>query len=263
MAFPLFVQEIDKYGAARITLTRAEVHNAFNEALIAELTAALAGLAEDPRVRVVVLAAQGPSFSAGADLNWMKAMASYSRAENLEDARRLARLMRSLNELPKPTVALVQGPAYGGGVGLIACCDVVVAVEEAKFCLSEVKLGLIPAVISPYVVATIGEAAARRYFLTAETFSSWEAQRLGLVHEVVDRGALETRGRQVIDALLQGGPAAQSAAKDLVFAVAGRSVDDALVEETAGRIATLRASDEGREGIAAFLEKRRPTWRTD
>lgn len=263
MANPLFVQEIDKRGTARITLTRAEVHNAFNEALIAELTAALDGVAQDPRVRVVVLAAQGPSFSAGADLNWMKAMASYSRAENVEDARRLARLMRTLNGLPKPTVALVQGPAFGGGVGLVACCDIAIAVEEARFCLSEVKLGLIPAVISPYVIATIGEAAARRYFLTAEAFSSWEAQRLGLVHEVVDRGALESRGRQIVDALLQGGPSAQRAAKDLVFAVADRRLDEALMEETAGRIAELRASAEGREGVAAFLEKRRPNWRAD
>lgn len=263
MPFPLFVQEFDERGIARITLTRAEVHNAFNEALIAELTAALDGVAQDPRVRVVVLAAQGPSFSAGADLNWMKAMAGYSRAENVEDARRLARLLRTLNELPKPTVALVQGPAFGGGVGLVACCDIVIAVEDAKFCLSEVKLGLIPAVISPYVVATIGEAAARRYFLSAEAFSAWEAQRLGLVHEVVDRGALESRGRQMVDALLQGGPSAQQAAKELVFAVAGRSPDAALIEETAGRIADLRASDEGREGIAAFLEKRKPAWRAD
>jgi methylglutaconyl-CoA hydratase len=263
MANPLFVQEIDKRGTARITLTRAEVHNAFNEALIAELTAALDGIAQDARVRVVVLAAQGPSFSAGADLNWMKAMASYSRAENVEDARRLARLMRTLNGLPKPTLALVQGPAFGGGVGLVACCDIVIAVEEAKFCLSEVKLGLIPAVISPYVIATIGEAAARRYFLTAEAFSSWEAQRLGLVHEVVDRSALESRGRQIVEALLQGGPVAQQAAKDLVFSVAGRHPDEALIEETAGRIAELRASEEGREGIAAFLEKRRPNWRAD
>ena len=261
MTYPLFVQEIDKQGVARITLTRAEVHNAFNEALIAELTAALDGVAQDPRVRVVVLAAQGPSFSAGADLNWMKAMAAASHAENLEDARRLAHLLRTLNGLPKPTMALVQGPAYGGGVGLVACCDVVVAVEEAKFCLSEVKLGLIPAVISPYVVGTIGEAAARRYFLTAEAFSSWEAQRLGLVHEVVDRSGLETRGRQIVDALLQGGPAALHAAKDLVFAVAGRRIDEALIEETAGRIAALRVSEEGREGITAFLEKRRPNWR--
>lgn len=260
MAFPLFVQEIDDNGVTRITLTRAEVHNAFNEALIAELTAALEGAARDPRVRVVVLAAQGRSFSAGADLNWMQAKAGYSRAENREDARRLARLMWTLNSLPKPTVALVQGAAYGGGVGLVACCDVVIAVEEAKFCLSEVKLGLIPAVISPYVIATIGESAARRYFLTAETFSAWEAQRLGLVHEVVDRGALDARGRQVVDALLQGGPAAQRAAKDLVFAVSGRRPDEALVEDTAARIAELRASEEAREGVSAFLEKRKPGW---
>ena len=263
MPFPLFVQEIDEHGAARITLTRSEVHNAFNEALVAELTAALDGLAQDERARVVVLSAQGPSFSAGADLNWMKAMAGYSHPENLEDARRLARLMRALNDLPKPTVALVQGPAYGGGVGLVACCDIVIAVEEAKFCLSEVKLGLIPAVISPYVVSTIGEAAARRYFLTAEAFSAWEAQRLGLVHEVVERGGLETRGRQIVNALLQGGPTAQRAAKDLVFSVSGRRLDDGLVEETATRIAGLRASEEGREGIAAFLEKRKPNWQTD
>lgn len=264
MAFPLFVQEIDKSGVARITLTREEVHNAFNEVLIAELTAALDGIGQDPRVRVLVLAAQGRSFSAGADLNWMKAMAGYGRAENVEDARRLARLMRSLNNLPKPTLALVQGSAFGGGVGLVACCDIVLAVEEARFCLSEVRLGLIPAIISPYVVAKIGEGAARRYFVTAEAFSAWEAERLGLVHEVVDRRTLETRGRQVVDAILEGGPGAQSAAKDLVFSVVGRSPsDDSLIEETANRIAELRASKEGREGISAFLEKRRPDWREE
>ncbi len=264
MTYPLFVQEIDKRGIARITLTREEVHNAFNEVLIAELTAALDGIGQDDRVRAVVLAAQGRSFSAGADLNWMKSMAGYSRAENVDDARRLARLMRTLNGLAKPTLALVQGAAYGGGVGLIACCDVVLAVEEAKFCLSEVKLGLIPAVISPYVVAKIGESAARRYFITAEPFSAWEAERLGLVHEVVDRRALEVRGRQVIDALLEGGPAAQRAAKDLIFAVSHRALsDDNLVEDTASRIAELRASEEGREGILAFLEKRRPNWREE
>ena len=264
MTYPLFVQEIDERGTARITLTREEVHNAFNEVLIAELTAAPDGIGQDPRVRVVVLAAQGSSFSAGADLNWMKAMAGYSRAENAEDARRLARLMRTLNTLPKPTLALVQGPAYGGGVGLVACCDIVIAVEEARFCLSEVKLGLIPAVISPYVAAKIGEAAARRYFLTAEAFSAWEAERLGLVHEVVDRRALGVRGRQIVDALLEGGPEAQRAAKELVFSVSGRATsDDGLIEETAQRIAELRASEEGREGIAAFLEKRRPNWREE
>jgi len=264
MTYPLFVQEIDKRGVARITLTREEVHNAFNEVLIAELTAALDGVGQDSRVRVVVLAAQGRSFSAGADLNWMKAMAGYSRAENVEDARRLARLMRTLNGLPKPTLALVQGSAFGGGVGLVACCDIVLAVEEARFCLSEVKLGLIPAVISPYVVAKIGASAARRYFLTAEPFSAWEAERLGLVHEVVDRRALEVRGRQVVDALLEGGPAAQRAAKELVYSLAGRPPsEEKLIEETAGRIADLRASEEGREGISAFLEKRKPDWRED
>ncbi len=263
MMSPFFVQAIDPRGVARITLTRSDVHNAFNEVLIAELTTALEGLRDDDRVRVVALAAQGRSFSAGADLNWMKSMAGFSETENHEDALNLARLMQTLNDLPKPTLALVQGSAYGGGVGLVACCDVVVAVEEAKFCLSEVKLGLIPAVISPYVVAAIGEAAARRYFLTAEPFSSWEAQRLGLVHEVVEPGRLEQKGRQIITALLEGGPKAQAAAKDLIFATTRTAADDDLIEETASRIAALRASDEGREGITAFLEKRRPNWQED
>ena len=260
MTFPLFVEEIDQHGVARITLTRSEIHNAFNDVLIAELTAALEGLSADKRVRLLILRAQGRSFSAGADLNWMKAMAGFSEAENREDAMRLARLMQTLNELPLPTVALVQGSAYGGGVGLVACCDIVIAVEEAKFCLSEVKLGLIPAVISPYVIAAIGEAAARRYFLTAEAFSAWEAQRLGLVHEVVDRASLEQRGRQITDALLKGGPKAQAAAKDLIFRCSKSLADTSMIEETAARIAALRASDEGREGINAFLEKRSPDW---
>ncbi|NIA72014.1 enoyl-CoA hydratase/isomerase family protein [Pelagibius litoralis] len=263
MTSPFFVQAIDPRGVARITLTRSEVHNAFNDVLIAELTAVLEGLSRDDRVRLVVLSAQGRSFSAGADLNWMKAMAGFSEAENRDDALRLARLMQCLNELPKPTLALVQGAAYGGGVGLVACCDIVVAAEEAKFCLSEVKLGLTPAVISPYVVAAIGEAAARRYFLTAEAFSAWEAQRLGLVHEVVEGPALEQKGRQIAAALLDGGPKAQTAAKDLIFAVSKTGAQDVLIEETARRIAAVRASDEGREGITAFLEKRRPGWQED
>ena len=260
MTLPFFVEEIDQRGVARITLTRSEVHNAFNEVLIAELTAALAGLGDDERVRLLVLRAQGRSFSAGADLNWMKAMAGFSEAENHEDAMRLARLMQTLNDLPVPTIALVQGSAFGGGVGLVACCDIVIAAEEAKFCLSEVKLGLIPAVVSPYVIAAIGEAAARRYFLTAEPFSAWEAQRLGLVHEVVDRASLEQKGRQMIDALLMGGPKAQAAAKDLIFKVSRSTAGSSLIEETANSIATLRASAEGREGITAFLEKRSPDW---
>ena len=260
MTAPLFLEEIDHGGAARITLTRADVHNAFNDTLIAKLTAALEGMGSDPRVRIVVLAAQGRSFSAGADLNWMKAMAVNSEAENLEDAQKLATLMKTLNELPKPTIALVQGAAYGGGVGLAACCDITLAAEEARFCLSEVKLGLIPAVISPYVIAAIGEKAARRYFLSGEPFSAWEAQRLGLVQEVVPARDLESTCRQVVDALMAGGPAAQAAAKELIFAVSRGAMGDGLIDETAKRIALIRAGAEGKEGVTAFLEKRKPGW---
>lgn len=263
MLKPLFMEEIGEDGVAWITLTRPEVHNAFNDTLIAELTVALEGIGTDERVRVVVLEAKGRSFSAGADLNWMQRMTGYSREENLRDARALARLMRTLDELPKPTMALVQGPAFGGGVGLIACCDIAIAAETAHFCLSEVKLGLIPAVIAPYVVAAIGERAARRYFLSAETFGSRDALRLGLVHEVVADEALGDAGKRVLKALRQGGLQAQVAAKALIRAVAKRPVDDALVDDTARRIARVRASDEAREGIAAFLAKRKPDWARD
>jgi methylglutaconyl-CoA hydratase len=244
-------------------LTRPEVHNAFNDTLITELTTVLGGLGTDERVRAVVLSARGRSFSAGADLNWMKRMSEYSDEENLKDARRLADLMRTLYELPKPTIALVQGPAYGGGVGLVACCDVAIAAETANFCLSEVTLGLIPAVISPYVVAAIGERPARRYFLTAEKITAREARRIGLIHETVADEALQDTGRRVIRALLKGGPQAQVAAKDLVLAVTGRTIDDDLVEDTADRIARIRASEEAKEGITAFLEKRKPKWIAD
>ena len=263
MEEPLFMEEVGGKGVARITLTRANVHNAFNDILIAELTRSLEGLASDRRVRAVVLAAQGRSFSAGADLKWMKRMAGYGREENLTDARALAGLMRTLNELPKPTLALVQGSAFGGGVGLVACCDIALVAQTASFSLSEVKLGLIPAVISPYVVAKIGQSAARRYFLTAERFSAEEALRIGLVHEVVPDEQLEGRGERRIKALLEGGPEAQAAAKELVRAVAGRPLDEALAEDTAGRIATVRAGAEAREGIAAFLAKRKPDWSTE
>lgn len=263
MQQPLFFEEVGDDGVARLTLTRAEVHNAFNDQLIAELTQALQGLESDRRVRVVVLAAEGKSFSAGADLNWMKSMAGYSEQENLEDSRKLAGLMRTLNDLEKPTVALVQGSAFGGGVGLIACCDIKLSVESAKFALTEVKLGLIPSVISPYVVAAIGQRAARRYFLTGEPISATEACELGLIHQVVGFDDLETRGEEVVELLLEAGPKAQAAAKDLVFAVAERPVDDALVEETARRIAAIRVSAEGQEGLAAFFEKRRPNWIPD
>ncbi len=263
MAEPMFLEAIDEAGVARVTLNRPEVHNAFNDDLIAELTAALMRLEQDPEVRAVVLAAEGKSFSAGADLNWMKRMAGYSEEENRADARGLAGLMRTLNELAKPTIALVQGAAYGGGVGLVACCDIAIAATRASFCLSEVKLGLIPAVISPYVIAAIGERASRRYFVTAERFDAETALRLALVQEVVAPEELEAAGRRVLEALLAGGPEAQAAAKRLVRDMAGRPIDDALVEDTARRIAEVRAGGEAREGVSAFLEKRRPSFADD
>lgn len=260
MLRPLFLEEIDDHGIARITLTRPEVHNAFNDTLVAELTTVLEGLGTDERVRAVLLSAKGRSFSAGADLNWMQRMAGNSEKDNLEDARALAGLMRTLNELPKPTLALVQGATFGGGVGLVACCDIAIAAETANFSLSEVKLGLIPSVIGPYVMAAIGERAARRYFLSAETFTAREAHRLGLIHEVVADEALEDAGKRVIKAIFKGGPNAQVAAKSLILSLANRPIDDKLVEDTAVRIARLRASDEARDGVAAFLEKRKPEW---
>lgn len=263
MLQPLFLEEIDDDGVAWIVLTRPEVHNAFNDTLIAELTTVLDGLGTDDRVRIVVLSAQGRSFSAGADLKWMHRMSGYSEKENLKDARALAGLMRTLNALPKPTLAQIQGPAIGGGVGLVACCDIAIAAETANFCFSEVKLGLIPAVIAPYAIRAMGERAARRYFLSAETFSAREALAMGLVHQVVPDEALEDAGKRMIRALLRAGPKAQVAAKDLIFAVSGRPIDDKLVEDTAARIARQRASDEGREGTAAFLHKRKPNWAKD
>lgn len=263
MEEPYFLEEIGDNGVARVTLTRVHVHNAFNDLMIAELARSLAGLESDRRVRVVVLAAQGNSFSAGADLAWMKRMAEYGEAENLEDARALARLMRRLDQLSKPTLALVQGPAFGGGVGLVACCDIALAAESASFCLSEVRLGLIPAAISPYVIAAMGERAARRYFLSAERFSAAEAHRLGLVHEVLPDEQLEARGQRLAEALLAGGPRALKAAKRLIPDVARRPLGEDLVEDTARRIAGLRSGKEAREGIAAFLEKRKPRWRDD
>jgi methylglutaconyl-CoA hydratase len=211
-------------------------------------------------VRVVVLAAEGKSFSAGADLNWMKRMARYSEAENLRDAMQLAGLMRTLDRLHKPTIARVQGAAFGGGVGLVACCDLAVAAREAQFCLSEVLLGLIPAVISPYVVQAIGARAARRYFLTAERFGAEEARRLGLVSEVVDAGNLDETVGAFAAHLVRGGPHAIASAKDLIHAVSDRPIEMPVVEDTARRIAQQRASAEGREGVAAFLEKRPAAW---
>jgi methylglutaconyl-CoA hydratase len=251
---------VSEDGVASVTLNRAEVHNAFNDAIIADLTGTLRRLGDDDRVRTVVLRAEGKSFSAGADLGWMQRMAGYGHAENLADAGALAELMRVLNFLPKPTVARVQGAAFGGGVGLVACCDIAIASDAASFSLSEVRLGLIPAVISPYVVAAIGERAARRYFLTAERFGADEALRIGLVHQVVPADQLDSAVDTILTRLSEGGPAAQRAAKDLIFAVAHRPVDVDLIHDTAERIATIRASSEGCEGLAGFLEKRKPAW---
>jgi methylglutaconyl-CoA hydratase len=256
-------QHTDARGIATLTLNRPERHNAFDDALIAELTAALHALAADAAVRAVVLASTGRSFSAGADLEWMRRMAGHSFAENVADAAGLAAMLHTLDRLPKPTVALVQGPAYGGGVGLVACCDIAIASESASFCLTEVKLGLTPATISPYVVNAIGTRHARRCFTTAEVIPATHARAIGLVHEVVPADGLAQAGENVLAALLQGAPGAQAAAKDLVFLCEGRAVDAALAEQTSHRIAERRASDEGREGIAAFLGKRAPAWRTD
>ena len=228
--------------------------------MIADLTQTFHTLGEDKAVRVVVLQAEGVSFSAGADLAWMQRMAGYSAAENLADAAGLTRLMRTLDRLAKPTVAVVQGAAYGGGVGLVACCDVVVAAETAKFCLSEVKIGLIPAAIGPYVINAIGARQARRYFTTAEVFSAVRACEIGLVHEAVALAGLPAARDAIVASLQQGAPVAQAEAKALVFLCEAARLDDALADETGRRIAGRRASAEGREGLAAFLERRRPSW---
>ena len=248
-------------GVATITMNRPEVHNAFNAEVIESLSEILEDLAGADGVRVVMLTAVGKSFSAGADLNWMKHAAEFTEEENREDARALGEMLRRLNRLPKPTVALVQGSAFGGGVGLMAACDIVVAVRDAAFSLSEVKLGLIPATIAPYVVAAIGERQARRYFLTGERFDGEQAKAIGLVHELVDdQAALVAAGERIIERLFTAAPGALAEAKDLIAAVAGKPIDGHLIDDTARRIAERRAHDEAREGIAAFLEKRRPDW---
>ena len=245
-----------------ITLNRPERHNAFDDAMILDLTEALRSMEAEESVRLVVLSGAGKSFSAGADLAWMKRMAGFTKDESQRDAMGLAALMRTLAHLRKPTIARVHGAAYGGGVGLVACCDVAVASQLATFSLSEARLGLVPAVISPYVIAAIGERAARRFFVTAERFDAAEAWRLGLVHEVTStEEALDEKIGQIADAMLECGPVAQREAKELIRAVAGKPIHSELLQDTAERIARIRSSPEGREGIAAFLEKRRASWR--
>ncbi|WP_427851777.1 enoyl-CoA hydratase-related protein [Stenotrophomonas acidaminiphila] len=248
-------------AVATLHLNRPELHNAFDAGLIATLTAALEAAAADPAVRAVVLAGHGPSFSAGADLQWMRAMAGASQEENRQDALALARLMRTLDELPKPTIARVHGASFGGGVGLVACCDIAIAAEGARFGLTESRLGLLPAVISPYVIAAIGPRQARRWFATGEHFDAADALRMGLVHQVVAADALDAAVQRQLQLIGKAGPVAAAAAKVLVREVHAAGGDrDALDRANAGLIAALRASDEGREGLTAFLEKRPPRW---
>ena len=252
---------VERRGAtAWIRMQRPEVHNAFDAALVAELTAALAEAGADPAIRAVVLTGAGSTFSAGANLNWMRGMAAASEAENREDSLRLAALMRTLAFLPKPTVARVNGSAYGGGVGLVACCDIAIGVEGAKFSLSEVKLGLVPAVISPYVVAAIGARQARRLFVSAEVFDAAEALRIGLLHQCA--ADLDAGVERALHWLGKGGPVAQHEAKRLALRLSGLTEESAAAEDAsnAALIAALRVSPEGQEGLGAFLDKRAPRW---
>ena len=254
------VEVVRDGGVATLWMNRPEVHNAFNAQLIADLSAACRALDADPSVRVVVLAGRGKSFSAGADLNWMKAAGEAGEAENFADAMKLAGMLRTLAEMSKPTIARVHGAALGGGMGLASACDICIAGERALFATSEVKFGIIPSAISPYVIRAIGERQAYRYFQTAERIDARRAAELGLAHEAVASDALDAKVKEVVDALLLGGPKSQSAAKELIRAVANRPLSDAVVEDTARRIASLRVTPEAREGLDAFLSKRPAAW---
>jgi methylglutaconyl-CoA hydratase len=249
-----------RQGVALIWLNRPDVRNAMNDVLIAELTDAVECASEDDDVRVILLAGRGPAFCAGGDLAWMKKAREMTPAEARADSRRLANVMQLLYSGPKPSVARVHGPAFAGGMGLVAACDIAIASTEAKFCLSEVKLGLIPSMISPYVIRAMGEPSARRFFLTAEVFDAAEAYRIGFVSDIAPPEELDTEVNKVLGHLVQGGPNAMREAKRLIRDMAGRPIDDALTDETARRIAEVRASDEGQEGIASFFEKRKPGW---
>lgn len=245
---------------ATLTLTRPELRNAFNDEVIAELTQAFTELGQREDVRVIVLAAEGPAFCAGADLNWMRRMADYDRAQNLADAARLAEMLRVIHHCPKPVIARVQGDVYAGGMGLVACCDIAISADSAHYCLSETRLGLLPATISPYVLRAMGPRAAQRYCLSAERFDATEALRIGFVHEVVTADRLDERVDAVAQALVNASPAAVRACKRLLQEVAQREIDAALIAQTVEAIADIRASTEGREGVQSFLQKRQPAW---
>jgi methylglutaconyl-CoA hydratase len=247
-------------AVARITLTQPEVRNAFSDEVIADITAAFTEVGARADVRAVVLAAEGPAFCAGANLNWMRRMADYTREENVTDAAKLAEMLRVIYECPKPTIARVQGDVYAGGMGLVATCDMAVCVDTAGFCLSEVKLGLIPATISPYVIRAMGARAAHRYFLTAERFGAQEALRTGFVHEVVAAEALDAKVDELLKALTSASPNAVRACKRLVIDVAEREINAELIAATVEGIADIRASSEGKEGVQSFLQKRKPSW---
>jgi len=254
------IQLTIEHGAATVTLNRPEVRNAFNETVIDELNQVFQELGQMDQVRAIVLASTGPAFCAGADLNWMKKMAAYSQEENLADAESLAEMLFQIYSCTKPVIAKIQGDCYAGGMGLAAACDIAVAVDTAGFCLSEVRLGLVPATISPYVIKAMGANAARRYFITAEKFDAKEAHRIGFIHESVPADQLDAKVDQIVKAILDNGPNAVVAAKWLVEDVTGAEIEEELLTYTAECIAEIRCSDEGREGVASFLEKRKPNW---
>ena len=247
-------------AVATVTLNRPEVRNAYNDEVITELTQAFTQLGQDPQVRAIVLAAEGPAFCAGADLNWMRRMADYTHAENLADAAALAEMLRVIYTCPKPTVARIQGDVYAGGMGLVAVCDIAVSVDTANYCLSEVKLGLYPATISPYVIRAMGARAAHRYFLTAERFDAAEALRMGFVHAVVSPAQLDDKVDELTKALVSASPNAVKECKTLLHDVAGQDIDATLIALTVEGIASIRASLEGKEGVQSFLQKRKPSW---
>ena len=257
---PQMLELLREGAVLRLRMNRPALHNAFDAGLIAELTVALAAAGADPAIRVLVLEGAGASFSAGADLNWMRGMAAASEADNREDSLALARLMRTLDELPRPTIARVHGAAFGGGVGLVACCDIAIGVPGAKFGLTESKLGLLPAVISPYVIAAIGPRQARRWFATAEVFDAQTALQIGLLHQVVAEEQLDAAVRRQVDLLLKAGPVAAARAKSLVADMVAETDGRAQDQSNAALIAALRVSAEGQEGLSAFLDKRTPSW---
>ena len=257
------ITQIDSRGIAQVTLNNPDKHNAFDDQMIIQLTEAFHTVAANPDVRIMLLKSEGKSFSAGADLEWMKRMASYSYQQNLNDARALAAMLKALHQMPIPTIARVQGAAFGGAIGLISCCDIALASSNASFALSEVKIGLVPSTISPYVIAAIGERHAKRYFMTAERFDTNTALQISLVHEAVEEQFLDDKVEQLITAILSNGPEAVVAAKQLVFAISGKAIDSSLIEHTCEVIAGIRVSAQGQEGLSAFLDKRKPHWLKD